>query len=317
MDEIDMTKSDPERTFSDAPVIEPEFADRVATVGDGPRTRWESSQSFRVGYATHVGCLRNRNEDSVLVMTLSLVGEVSDLTFGLFVVADGMGGHSEGQKASQVASRVVAREVMGRLYGPFLQLERSETPGPVLATLTDSVQMANMRINRANPQSGTTLTAGLVVGNRLYLAHVGDSRAYLAGDDETGVELLTLDHTLVQHLQDSGQITSQEALVHPQRNILYRAVGQGEKLEIDSLSRVIPRPGWLLLCSDGLWGLVDGETIGRILRESQNPQVACDTLVSLALDSGAPDNVSVVAIQFGTVATATSANPGARDARSF
>lgn len=313
-----MTKSDPESIFSDAPIVEPEFADDVGMVGDGLRTRWHSAQPFRAGYATHVGCLRNRNEDSVLVMNLSLVGEVSDLTFGLFLVADGMGGHSEGQKASQVASRVVAREVMSRLYGPILQIDRAEAPGPVLAILTESVQMANMQINRANPQSGTTLTAGLIVGNRLYVAHVGDSRAYLIGDDdEAGVELLTRDHSLVQHLQDSGQITAQEALVHPQRNILYRAVGQGEKLEIDSFSRVIPRPGWLVVCSDGLWSLLGRDSLGQIVRESQDPQAVCDALVSLALDSGAPDNVSVVAVQFGTVAAATSASPGGGDTRSF
>jgi serine/threonine protein phosphatase PrpC len=258
-----------------------------------------SAQPFKAGYATHVGCLRNRNEDSVLALTLALLGEMTDLSFGLFMVADGMGGHSEGQKASQLATRIVAKEVMARLYAPFLQVDDSDAPGPVLTILTESLQTANWRINHENPQSGTTLTAALMVGSRLYVAHVGDSRAYLISGPESDAELLTLDHSFVQRLQDSGQISPEEALVHPQRNILYRAVGQGERLEIDTFSRVIPQSGWLLLCSDGLWGVVKAETLVDSVVAFGDPQQICDELVSAALDAGAPDNVSVVAIRFG------------------
>ena len=261
-------------------------------------TQWHSVRLFRAGYATHAGCVRTRNEDSVLALTLAIHGERTDLTFGLFLVADGMGGHSEGQKASQLATRLVAKEVMGRLYGPFLQIDDSETPGPVLTILTESLQMANWRINRDNPESGTTLTAGLVAGNRLYVAHVGDSRAYLISDGESSTELVTLDHSFVQRLQDTGQISAEEALVHPQRNMLYRAVGQGERLEIDTFSRVIPRPGWLLICSDGLWGVVSPEALMETVTAVQEPQEVCDELISAALEAGAPDNVSIVVVRF-------------------
>jgi serine/threonine protein phosphatase PrpC len=215
------------------------------------------------------------------------------------MVADGMGGHSEGQRASQLATRIVAKEVMGRLYGLFLQVDDSAAPGPVLTILTESLQIANWRINRENPQSGTTLTAALIVGSRLYMAHVGDSRAYLISGAETDSELLTLDHSFVQRLQDSGQISAEEALVHPQRNILYRAVGQGERLEIDTFSRVIPRPGWLLLCSDGLWGAVKPEALVETVAALEDPQQVCDELISAALHAGAPDNVSIIVVRFG------------------
>jgi serine/threonine protein phosphatase PrpC len=297
--EAHMTSSEPETVFIDSPPAHSESVDAAAHAPEpASKDQWHSSQPFRAGYATHVGWVRTRNEDSILALTLALLGEMTDLSFGLFMVADGMGGHSEGQKASQLATRIVAKEVMARLYGPFLQVDDSDTPGPVLTILTESLQLANWRINRENPQSGTTLTVGLIVGSRLYIAHVGDSRAYLIDGTDTDSELLTLDHSFVQRLQDSGQISPEEALVHPQRNILYRAIGQGERLEIDTFSRVIPRPGWLLLCSDGLWGVLTAETLVDTVIALQDPQQICDELVSAALEAGAPDNISAIVIQF-------------------
>jgi serine/threonine protein phosphatase PrpC len=305
-----MSNLESETAFIDSPPTDSEIANAVPSPSQPTKSdHWHSAHPFTAGYATHVGCVRTRNEDSVLALTLALLGESTDLSFGLFMVADGMGGHSEGQRASQLATRVVAREVMARLYGPFLQVDDSDAPGPVLTILTESLQMANWRINRENPQSGTTLTAGLIVGNRLYMAHVGDSRAYLISGDESDSELLTLDHSFVQRLQDSGQISSEEALVHPQRNILYRAVGQGEKLDIDTFSRVIPRPGWLLLCSDGLWGIVKSERLVETVVALQDPQQVCDELVSAALKAGAPDNVSIIVIRFGAPVAGSSAAP--------
>jgi PPM family protein phosphatase len=298
MDKIDVSDADKQRTYSDPAPVDTRPAGLGPDAEEPAKAHSHSIRPFRAGYATHAGCVRSRNEDSVLALTLALHGERADLACGLFMVADGMGGHSEGQKASQLATRIVAKEVMGRLFGPFLQIDNSEAPGPVLTTLTESLQMANWRINRDNPESGTTLTAGLVVGNRLYMAHVGDSRAYLIGGGESDLEPVTLDHSFVQRLQDTGQISAEEALVHPQRNLLYRAVGQGDKLEIDTFSRVIPRPGWLLICSDGLWGVVGPEVLIETVTAVQHPQQICDELVSAALEAGAPDNVSLVAIRF-------------------
>jgi len=307
--------SDAGIAHGDAVPVDPEPGDSESGTEEPVGVQWHSSRPFSAGYATHAGRVRNRNEDSVLVLTLALHGEATDLTLGLFAVADGMGGHSEGQKASQLATRMVAKEVMGQLYGPYLQIDDSDNPGPVLTILTESLQMANWRINRDNPESGTTLTAGLVAGNRLYIAHVGDSRAYVIGDGESGLEPLTLDHSYVKRLQDTGQVSAEEALVHPQRNVLYRAVGQGERLEIDTFSRVIPRPGWLLLCSDGLWGVVSAEALMETVTAVRDPQEICDELVSAALEAGAPDNVSAVVVRFENPVVQGSAAPGAGTGR--
>jgi len=251
-----------------------------------------------VGYASHVGRVRQRNEDSAIVATSMMLGDSALPPFGLFVVADGMGGHSQGQEASQLATRIIARDVMSQIYVPFLQIDSTEPAKPVQDILAESLQTSNWQVNAINPESGTTLTAALVLGNRLYVAHVGDSRAYLLRDSGSPAELLTLDHSFVQRLQDTGQITPEEAIVHPQRNILYRAIGQGDKLEVDTFSRSLPRPSWLLLCSDGLWGVVRPELIQAVTVSAATPQQACDELVDAALDAGGPDNISITIVRF-------------------
>jgi protein phosphatase len=159
------------------------------------------------------------------------------------------------------------------------------------------LQTANWDVHAANAESGTTLTATLILAERLYIAHVGDSRAYLIQDGDGEVELLTLDHSFVQRLQDTGQITEEEAAVHPQRNILYRAIGQGERLSIDTFSRPFPKPSWLILCSDGLWGVVDIEFLKASVTSAATPQQACDELIEAALDAGGPDNISVIIVR--------------------
>jgi len=198
-----------------------------------------------------------------------------------------------------MAARIVARDVMGKIFPPFLNIGASEPSQPVQVILESSLQAANWEVQTNNPESGTTLTAALVLGERLYVAHVGDSRAYLIRDGDSPMELLTLDHSFVQRLQDTGQITAEEAAMHPQRNILYRAIGQGERLEVDTFSRPFPRPSWLLLCSDGLWGVVGEAAMRAAVTLAATPQQACDELIEAALSSGGPDNISVIAVRSG------------------
>jgi len=262
-------------------------------------TPWKAEHPFTYGYATHVGRTRRRNEDSALVLTSMTLGDHALMPFGLFVVADGMGGHSDGQKASQYSARMVACEVMNHIYSPFLQLDNGEPSKPIQDILRDSTQASNWQVHSMNPESGTTLTAVLVLGTRLYAAHVGDTRAYLITGNDTPPELLTVDHSFVQRLQDTGQITPEEASVHPQRNILYRAVGQGEKLDVDTFSRTIPQPSWLVICSDGLWGVVKPEFIQAVTTSAVTPQQACDELVEAALQAGGPDNITITIAHFG------------------
>ena len=309
----------PDPTFDDTPgpeVVDSQPADATIPTASGQqdttvvslrgKSQHVGKRPLTVGCASHVGRVRQRNEDSILIATSMTSGETDLPPFGLFVVADGMGGHSDGHKASQLASRIVARDVMGQIYPPSLHIpsDPAEPNQPIQDILQESLQAANWQVSATYPESGTTLTAALLLGNRLYLAHVGDSRAYLIPGDaasaiskELPAALLTLDHSFVQRLQDAGQITPEEAAVHPQRNILYRAVGQGEKLKVDTFSRPVSPPGWLLLCSDGLWGVVSAELIHAVITSAANPQQACDKLVEAALNAGGPDNISLIIVR--------------------
>ncbi len=250
-----------------------------------------------VGCASHVGHVRQRNEDSILVITSTSLGDSALPPFGMFIVADGMGGHSDGHRASQMAARMVAREVVGQVYAPYLRVDPADAPGPIQEVLGEALRKASRNVRAESPESGTTLTAALVLGTRIYVAHVGDSRAYLIDGGGSEMELLTLDHSFVQRLQDIGQITHEEAATHPEKNILYRAIGQEHELEVDTFTRALPTPSWLLLCSDGLWGVVPPETILAAACGADGPQQACNTLVRAALDAGGPDNISLILVR--------------------
>jgi protein phosphatase len=137
-----------------------------------------------------------------------------------------------------------------------------------------------------------------LLGQRLFIAHVGDSRAYMLIDNE--LSLLTTDHSYVQRLQDAGQLTEEEAAVHPQRNMLYKAVGQGGLLEIDTFTRSLPGSGMLVLCSDGLWGLVNDSKIQEVITSDDSLMKMTDKLVNMALEAGGHDNISVVLVKFSS-----------------
>jgi protein phosphatase len=145
--------------------------------------------------------------------------------------------------------------------------------------------------------SGTTLTAALIVGDQITIAHVGDSRAYSI-DRDGQMQLLTQDHSLVKRLEEIGQITAQEASVHPRRNLLYRALGQGELTEPDISSFTIQQGSKLMLCTDGLWGVIPEDELHHIIASSSEPQIVCELLIKSANTAGGPDNISVVMIEF-------------------
>jgi PPM family protein phosphatase len=231
--------------------------------------------NVRVGARTDVGRVREGNEDSFMVHS------------PLFAVADGMGGHQGGEVASKLAL-----ETLGRLA-----LQDSSDTAPDLA---DAVREANRAVlEKASTDPGlhgmgTTLTAVVAGGNRVFLAHVGDSRAYLLRDGR--MEQLTEDHTVVEGLVQEGRLTRQEAEIHPQRSILTRALGVDGDIEVDEGSQDV-RPGdRLLLCSDGLTGMVPEAEIQRILSELEDPQRAADALVDAANDAGGQDNITAVVL---------------------
>ncbi|HEV2951780.1 MAG TPA: Stp1/IreP family PP2C-type Ser/Thr phosphatase [Actinomycetota bacterium] len=226
---------------------------------------------IEVGSATDIGRVRERNEDSVLVDP------------PLYVVADGMGGHRGGQVASQVALET---------------MEELATEGP--GSLAEHVRRANRAVWDRSVEDerlsgmGTTLTAARIDGASAVIAHVGDSRAYLLRDGM--LRQLTTDHTLVDRMVRSGEITEAEAEVHPHKNVLTRALGTDEQVEVDEDSIALADGDRLMICSDGLTGMVTEDQIQAILENSDQPQQAADRLVKAANRAGGIDNISVVVL---------------------
>jgi serine/threonine protein phosphatase PrpC len=249
-----------------------------------------------VGSSQSTGIERSHNEDALLLLNGFTLGINSHSDFGVFLVADGMGGHRAGEVASAVSIRTVARKITEHTVLELLDGEEDTEGEPLQDQLKQALEEANQAVVDTVPGGGTTLTAAVLVGNQVTIGHVGDSRAYFIKDGKP--EVITRDHSLVERLRELGQLTEEEAAVHPQRNVLYRAIGQGANLEVDVFSMPVPKGGYLLICSDGLWGVVPDPTMMDIIRSAPNPQTACDQLVQAANFAGGPDNISVVLVQF-------------------
>lgn len=243
-----------------------------------------------------VGKQRELNEDSLLAITSTLAGNSGNIPFGLYVVADGMGGHQFGEVASNAAIRTVAGYVMRKFHPYLFNLKPEPLDESLQEIMSAAVIEAQKVIQREAPGSGTTLTAALVLGQQMTIAHVGDSRAYVVYGDGR-LETVTRDHSLVKRLEELGHITPEEAVNYPHRNVLYRALGQGEVLEPDIFTIPFPSNGTVMMCSDGLWGVIAEQEIVHIVRDSSNLQRACQSLVSAANAAGGPDNISVVLVQ--------------------
>jgi PPM family protein phosphatase len=252
---------------------------------------------FEVGWRTDTGVVRDHNEDAVYVFTGCLdVGE-STSGFGLFMVADGMGGHACGEEASALALRTAASCLINGVYVPLLSgVERGAEQPAMGDVVRQAAEAANAAVGRELPGSGTTLTYGMVAGSRLFVGHVGDSRAYLLrGIDAPRV--LTQDHSLVRRLVEVGQLTEAEAVVHPERSVLYRAIGQPEALDVDVSTLPLASGDQILLCSDGLWNMVDEAEIQSVITSSEDAQTACERLVEAANAAGGEDNITVVLVK--------------------
>jgi len=247
---------------------------------------------WQIGLASHPGCVRERNEDASLALHfLSMQQDEPPFPLGLFVLADGMGGHLQGQQASALACQLAAGYVLRRILMPLLDGgEESSERAPINEVLEAGVSVAHEAVARRLPEAGTTLTMALVLGSGAYIAHVGDSRAYLG----TGGRLkrLTQDHSMAARLQEMGQAAPEK--LDSQRNILYRALGQGPQIEPDILYHGIGEEEYLLLCCDGLWGPVSDEEMSAIVDAAATPNAACQELVDRALEAGGEDNISVI-----------------------
>jgi PPM family protein phosphatase len=234
----------------------------------------ERTLAIRCAVRSDVGLAREDNEDSAYAGAR------------LIAVADGMGGHAAGEVASAAVIEALR------------PLDTEVPAGELLNALDHAVRQASRTLTdmaRSNPAlhgMGTTLTALLWSGSQLGLVHIGDSRAYLLRDGE--VFQITQDHTLVQSLLDEGKITSAEMASHPQRNLVLRALVAQESYEPDlQLRDALPGDRYLL-CSDGLHEVVDAQSIAAVLRTVDDPDQAAKDLIALAVDGGAPDNVTCI-----------------------
>ena len=243
-----------------------------------------------------VGKQRELNEDSLLTITTTLGGNAGNTPFGLYIVADGMGGHQYGEVASNTAMRTFGGHIMRTFHSYLFNLPSMPLDEALQDIMSAGVIQAQEAIQRDAPGSGTTLTAALVLGNQVTLAHVGDSRAYAVYPDGR-FDMITRDHSLVGRLEELGQITAEEAANHPQKNVLYRALGQGEALEPDLFSVSFPQTGMLMLCSDGLWGVLSEQQMHQAINGGDTLEAACQNLVNAANAAGGPDNISVVLVK--------------------
>ena len=234
-----------------------------------PRTRKGALTSF--GSRTGIGCLRDHNEDSLVV------------TPPLFAVADGMGGHAAGEVASEIAVRV---------------LSELAPEHPDVEALGRAIEEANRAViqaareGRGRQGMGTTMTAAMLEGERLVIAQVGDSRAYLLHQGK--LQQLTRDHSLMADMIEAGQLTPEEARTHPQRSVITRALGSDAHLHPDIYEINVETGDRLLICSDGLSGMIFDDQIENTLRRVQDPQRCASQLVNEAIAAGGHDNVTVI-----------------------
>ena len=232
-----------------------------------------SNEFISWGARSDVGLVRGHNEDSFL------------LRAPLFMVSDGMGGHAAGEVASSIAVEAVGEQAPG-------------TADDVL--LGAAVESANMSVIEASEQGigkpgmGCTATAVLIEGNRMAVAHVGDSRAYVLRQGT--LVRITHDHSYVEELVDSGQITADEARTHPSRSIITRALGSDPDMYADHFSLEVNDGDRVILCSDGLSSMISDAEIESLAVSSATPQQAADNLVAAALTAGGSDNVTVVVV---------------------
>ncbi len=251
---------------------------------------------YQAAFAQNVGKQRDHNEDSVYVCTGVACDHNGGTPFGLFIVADGMGGYVSGEDASAAAIHAVSASLTKSMIVPYLSETMQENSMSLHEAVEKSIKDAQKAVNSIAPGGGTTLLAALLLNNQLTLAHIGDSRAYFIGRDGS-VVYLTKDHSIIQKMIDVGEITEDEAQSHPNRNYLYKAVGQDQSVTADIVTHVFRNDSRLLLCSDGLWGVVSEKKMIKIISKAANIQIACDQLVDEANKAGGPDNISVIIVE--------------------
>lgn len=229
---------------------------------------------------THTGLIRQGNEDSYCISP--------DLN--LAVIADGMGGHEAGEVASLLAVQTVEN---------YIRLHPEYRKEPV-RILKEAVIEANQKVYQASQEKigcrgmGTTVSAGLIIGKDLYLAHIGDSRIYLIN---RSIHILTRDHSLVNELVINGGISEEEAQTHPQKNVLTRALGTSAEVEVDLIHTTVRKGDRLLFCTDGLSNLILKDELKKVVREGATLDESTERLLEMALARGGHDNITIILVE--------------------
>jgi len=241
---------------------------------------------WRAAARTDAGCQRQRNEDNYWVSPDQRV----------FAVADGMGGAVGGAKASKLAVEAIEKKWRDM---PPPSTDRES----IKSWLLDTVTLANQSVWHEAEEDSTVRGMGTTVvvavqgeDSFMEIAHVGDSRAYLVRDGKS--TLLTNDHSVVQEMVRAGRLTEEQARINPYKNLITRCLGHEEKVEIDQTPVELKPKDWIVLCSDGLPTVLRDEQISDVVAKKHEPDMACEELVKQTLDGGAPDNVTVVVIQY-------------------
>lgn len=234
---------------------------------------------------TDIGKVRDINEDNFCI---------DESEIGIYLVADGMGGHKSGEVASSIAINIIRDHIKQYITDEYQEQM-------VKGVIFEAFNRANKEIyNRSTKDydcegMGTTVTMALIIEEKLYIGHIGDSRAYLLRKKE--LQQITEDHSLVAELVKNGSITEREAMKHPQKNIITRSLGTDESVQVDIFSMGIKKGDILALCTDGLTNFVDKEELRKTLLESNDCYESCSTLVSLANQRGGYDNITVLVVK--------------------
>lgn len=234
-----------------------------------------------------VGLVRENNQDSCFVS--------KDLSFPLFIVADGMGGHNAGEVASNMAVSTIKNIFL-------LNKEELNTEKGIVKTIKSSIEKANHKVYTKSLEAleysgmGTTVTLAYIYENKIYIGHVGDSRAYYITRDN--MKQITEDHSLVNELIKNGSITIEQGKNHPQRNVITRAIGTSNHIRVDIHTMEYEEDNKLILCSDGLTNMINEEEILEIVNRDEDIIVKCQKLVLDAKRKGGLDNITIIIIKF-------------------
>lgn len=235
---------------------------------------------------TNKGLVRDRNEDNYVVL-------LEEDKPGIFIIADGLGGHRSGELASRIACTFASEYLEA-------ELPQKNEPAEIRHILVEAVQKTNIHVymnsleQEENKGMGTTLTIGVLYPESFYFAHIGDTRVYRLRNGD--FEQITKDHTYVGEMVASGTLSEDEMRVHPRRHVLTQAIGYPEYLDVDYVHLDRAHGDRFLMSSDGLHGVLEDDMLFASLASSLSPEEICSQLIEKSLEAGAPDNITVITV---------------------